>query len=453
MTSRAPTPAASIAELTRLRGQLEDLLAAFAAIRGGGVDAIMVGGPNEERLYTLTSADRPYRVIVEEMGEGAATVSERGVLLYVNRRLSNLVGRDRRDLIGTDATALVDPADRSQLINLLDAPAGQTNRAELNLAGRDGATVPALTSVTGLDIDGVLVRCLVVADLTSRRRHGREIEDANVVIAAHSADLERANTELARSNEDLAQFAYAASHDLAEPLRTITAFADLLQQRYRGRLDTDADDFIEFITSSATRMQQLIADMLAYSRVDTQAKPFTAVDAQQVFETVLADLNSRIDDTGAIVRSRTLPVLNADRTQLAQVLANLIRNALTFVAADVTPRVLVWAEPDAGAWRFTVADNGIGIPPEHRQRVFGMFKRLHTRDVYSGTGVGLAIVQKVVQRHGGIIWIEDNPGGGCRLIFTIPSADPERRPPVNATPGSNTTHPPPNETPVVPLGG
>jgi len=441
MTSRAPTPAASIAELTRLRGQLEDLLAAFAAIRGGGVDAIMVGGPNEERLYTLTSADRPYRVIVEEMGEGAATVSERGVLLYANRRLSNLIGRDRRDLIGTDVAALVDPTDRSQLITLLDAPAGRTNRAELNLAGRDGATVPALTSVTGLDIDGVLVRCLVVADLTSRRRHGREIDHANAVIAAHSADLERANTELGRSNEDLAQFAYAASHDLAEPLRTITAFADLLQQRYRGRLDTDADDFIEFITSSATRMQQLIADMLAYSRVDTQAKPFTAVDAQQVFETVLADLNSRINETAAIVRSRPLPVLNADRTQLAQVLANLIRNALTFVAADVAPRVLVWAEPDAGAWRFTVADNGIGIPPEHRQRVFGMFKRLHTRDVYSGTGVGLAIVQKVVQRHGGIIWIEDNPGGGCRLIFTIPSADPERRPPVNATPGSNTTHP------------
>ena len=228
MTSRAPTPAASIAELTRLRGQLEDLLAAFAAIRGGGVDAIMVGGPNEERLYTLTSADRPYRVIVQEMGEGAATVSERGVLLYVNRRLSNLIGRHRRDLIGTDVTALVDPADRSQLINLLDAPVGQTNRAELNLAGRDGATVPALTSATGLDIDGVLVRCLVAADLSRRRRHGREIAEANTVIAAHSADLERANTELARSNEDLAQFAYAASHDLAEPLRTITAFADLL---------------------------------------------------------------------------------------------------------------------------------------------------------------------------------------------------------------------------------
>jgi PAS domain S-box-containing protein len=365
-------------------------------------------------------------------------VSERGVLLYVNRRLSNLVGRDRRDLIGTDATALVDPADRSQLINLLDAPAGQTNRAELNLAGHDGTTVPALTSATGLDIDGVLVRCLVAADLTSRRRQGREIADANAVIAAHSADLERANTELGRSNEDLAQFAYAASHDLAEPLRTITAFADLLRQRYRGRLDADADDFIEFITSSATRMQQLIADMLAYSRVDTLAKPFTAVDAQQVFETVLADLNSRINETGAIVRSRTLPVLNADRTQLAQVLANLIRNALTFVGADVTPRVLVWAEPDGGAWRFTVADNGIGIPPEHRQRVFGMFKRLHTRDVYSGTGVGLAIVQKVVQRHGGIIWIEDNPGGGCRLIFTIPRADSAPDGPTLITPGSNT---------------
>jgi len=153
---------------------------------------------------------------------------------------------------------------------------------------------------------------------------------------------------------------------------------------------------------------------------------------------VLADLNSRINETGAIVHSRTLPVLNADRTQLAQVLANLIRNALTFVPADVTPQVLVCAEPDGSAWRFTVADNGIGIPPEHRQRVFGMFKRLHTRDVYSGTGVGLAIVQKVVQRHGGTVWIEDNPGGGSRLIFTIPRADPGPRPPVHATPGSNT---------------
>ncbi len=446
MSSRPPTPAASIAELTRLRGQLEDLLAAFAAIRGGGVDAIMVGGPNDERLYTLTSADRPYRVIVEEMGEGAATVSERGVLLYVNRRLSNLTGRDRRDLIGTDVTALVDPVDRPRLIDLLDAPAGRTNRAELNLAGRDGATVPALTSATGLDIDGVLVRCLVAADLSSRRRHGREIADANAVIAAHSADLERANTDLARSNEDLAQFAYAASHDLTEPLRTITGFADLLQQRYRGRLDTDADEFIEFITSSATRMQRLIADMLAYSRVDTQAEPFTAVDAQRVFETVLADLHSRINETGAIVHARTLPVLNADHTQLAQVFGNLIRNALTFVADDVTPRVLVWAEPDGGAWRFTVADNGIGIPPEHRQRVFGMFKRLHTRDVYPGTGVGLAIVQKVVQRHHGIVWIEDNPGGGSRLIFTIPDADPGPDGPTPATPGSHTDPQPPNET-------
>jgi len=422
MTSPRPTPAASIAELTRLRSQLEDLLAAFTAIRGGGVDAIMVGDPNEERLYTLTSADRPYRVIVEEMGEGAATVSERGVLLYVNRRLSELIGRDRRDLIGADVTALVDPADRPQLIDLLGAPAGRTNRAELNLAGRNGATVPALTSATGLDIDGVLVRCLVAADLTSRRRHGREIADANAVIAAHSADLERANTELARSNDDLAQFAYAASHDLAEPLRTITGFADLLRQRYRGQLDDDADDFIDFITSGATRMQQLITDMLAYSRVDTHANPFTAVDAQQVFDTVLADLNGRISETAAVVHGRGLPVLNADRTQLGQVFANLIRNALTFVAADVTPQILVSAEPDDGGWRFTVADNGIGIPPEHRQRVFGMFKRLHTRDVYPGTGVGLAIVQKVVQRHDGIVWIEDNPGGGSRMIFTIPHA-------------------------------
>jgi len=437
MNSPPPTPAASIEQLTRLRSQLEDLRAAFTAIRGGGVDAIMVGDPSDERLYTLTSADRPYRVIVEEMGEGAATVSERGVLLYVNHRLAELIGRDRRDLIGTDVTVLVDPADRPQLISLLRARAGHTKRAELNLAGRDGAAVPSLTSATGLDIDGVLVRCLIAADLTSRRRDERKIADANAVIAAHSAHLERANAELTRSNDDLAQFAYAASHDLAEPLRTITGFADLLRQRYRGKLDEDADDFIDFITSGATRMQQLIADMLAYSRVDTHAKPFTAVDTQDVFDAVVADLTSRINETAAIVRSRGLPVVNADRTQLAQVFANLIRNALTFVAADVTPQVQIWAEPDSAGWRFTVADNGIGIPPEHRQRVFGMFNRLHSRDVYPGTGVGLAIVQKVVQRHGGTLWIQDNPGGGSRMIFTIPTADLGPDAPTPATPSSN----------------
>jgi hypothetical protein len=424
----------STTELTRLRAQLEDLRAAFSAIRNGGVDGIMGGDPNDQKLYTLTSADRPYRVIVEDMGEGAATVSERGVLLYVNRRLASLIEREPRDLVGSDVAALVGDNDRAALDEQLSVTAGHTRRAELSLLRRDGSRFLAMTSATGLDIDGVLVRCLVVSDLTERRRVEQQIADANARIAAHAAELERANTELARSNEDLAQFAYAASHDLAEPLRSISGFADLFRLRYRGQLDADADDYIDFITSGAVRMQQLINDLLSYSRVSTRAQPLEPVDLEEVMTDVLADLNTRLAETRAIVRVDPLPVVNADRTQFTKVFANLIRNAVTFVAPGTTPAVHVFAERDDMGWRFTVADNGIGIPTAHRQRVFGMFKRLHSRDAYPGTGVGLAIVQKVVQRHSSEIWIQDNPGGGSRFTFTIPDTpstpgdDPDTRP-------------------------
>jgi PAS domain S-box-containing protein len=419
-------------DLTSLREQLTDLQAAVAAIRGGGVDGIMLGDPNNPKLYTLTSADRPYRVIVDEMGEGAATVSERGVLLYVNRRLAELIGRDRRELVGSDLSALVDGAEQPALAELLACTAGETRRAEITLTGPDGGAVSVLASVTGLDLEGLLVRCLVAADLSGRRRAEQRIAAANAAIAAHAADLERANSELTRSNDELAQFAYAASHDLAEPLRTVGGFAELLRERYRGRLDTDADEFIDFITAGTARMQQLINDLLAFSRVDSHADQFWPIDAGRVLDGVVADLGGLLGERNAVLRRGPLPVLPADATQLAQVFANVIRNAVTFVAAGVTPQVELTATPHGSAgdavhgWRFIVADNGIGIPVQHRERVFGMFKRLHTRQDYPGTGIGLAIVQKVVQRHGGEVWLEDNPDGGTRVNFTLPGAPVSR---------------------------
>jgi light-regulated signal transduction histidine kinase (bacteriophytochrome) len=171
-------------------------------------------------------------------------------------------------------------------------------------------------------------------------------------------------------------------------------------------------------------MQQLIDDLLSLSRVNTGAEPHVQVDLQAVVADAIADLTNRIGELGATVRVDTLPVLTGDRTQLLQVFTNLLRNALTFVADGTSPDVHVCAERHGGGWQFAVADNGIGIPPEHRQRVFGMFKRLHARDLYAGTGIGLAIVAKVTQRHGGRCWIEDNPGGGSRLVFTIPDPQP-----------------------------
>jgi signal transduction histidine kinase len=238
-------------------------------------------------------------------------------------------------------------------------------------------------------------------------------------------DLEQKQQELARSNEELQMFAYAASHDLSEPLRAIAGPATMLARRYRGALDADADEWIRFITDGCERMQRLITDLLAYSRVGRLEVARQAVDCNRLVQHVTTVLAARIDEAQADVRVGCLPTVIAEPTQLGEVFQNLLSNALKFAADDRAPRVEVTAEPVEFGWRFTVTDNGIGIEPRHRDRVFGMFKRLHGRDEYPGTGIGLALVKKIVERHDGSIWIEAPPSGvGTRFAFTIPAAVP-----------------------------
>jgi signal transduction histidine kinase len=230
------------------------------------------------------------------------------------------------------------------------------------------------------------------------------------------------NAELERSNGELEQFAYIASHDLAEPLRTITGFTELLGRRYTGQLDEKADRYIEHIVNGTTRMQRLIDDLLAYSRVgrmEIAPEPFALGDA---LDQVCAALSSTIAERGAVITRGPLPVVFADPPQIAQVLQNLVGNAMKFQAPGETPAVHVAAEADDGMWRVTVADNGIGIDPRFAHRVFRMFQRLHAQHEYSGTGIGLAICQRIVERNGGRIWVEPGPDGGSTFSFTLPGA-------------------------------
>lgn len=386
-----------------------------------------MGRPGDEQLYTLTSADRPYRTIVEEMGEGAATTTEAGTVLHVNRQLTRLAGSPPGDLVGTAVDRLFVAEDGDRLRSLLEAGPGETTRAELTLASATDTRVPVLVSVTGLDIEGVLVRCLVVSDLTDLHHARQLLTDAVEKSARQVVELEQTNQRLNESNAELAQFAYITSHDLSEPLRTISGFADLLQHRYADQLDAGAREMLDFISSGVTRMQQLIDDLLVYSRLDTRAGPPVDVDSHEVVASVLADLHQRITEPRATVRVDPLPVVRADRTQLGQVFANLIRNSLTFVAPGVDPRIHIHAEPAGEHRRFTVADNGIGIPDRFREQVFGMFKRLHTREEYPGTGIGLCIVQKVVRRHGGQVWIAESAEPGTQVVFTLPGPEGGRR--------------------------
>lgn len=249
-------------------------------------------------------------------------------------------------------------------------------------------------------------------------------EELRAEIAERSraeAALESQTDALAQSNAELEMFAYAASHDLSEPLRAIAGPASLIARRYRGALDDDADELIGFITDGCERMGALIADLLAYSRVGRIEEQWQPVSCNALTRRVLSALAPAIEEAGASVSVADLPTVTAEATQLAQVFQNLVSNAIKFRRLDVAPAVTIDAARSDLGWIFRVSDNGIGIHARHRDRVFGMFKRLHARDEYPGTGIGLALVKKIIDRHGGTIVITDGPNGiGTTFAFTIP---------------------------------
>ena len=255
-----------------------------------------------------------------------------------------------------------------------------------------------------------------------------ELCDANVRLSVELDERRRAElklsqyaADLARSNAELEQFAYVASHDLQEPLRMVASFSQLLAKRYQGKLDKDADEFIAFAVDGATRMQQLINDLLAYSRVGTRGKPPAPMDLNEVLAHAEANLNEAIRESGAVVTHGPLPTVDGDQVQMIQLFQNLLANAIKFRSQE-PPRIQVSAQAQEGDWLLAVQDNGIGIAPEHQERIFAIFQRLHHRREYPGTGIGLALCKKIVERHGGRIWVDSIPGQGATFNFNIPGA-------------------------------
>jgi signal transduction histidine kinase len=247
---------------------------------------------------------------------------------------------------------------------------------------------------------------LALDDITERKTVERALQ-------LHAKELER-------SNADLEQFAYVASHDLQEPLRVITRFTQLLAKRYKGKLDSDADEFVAFIVDGATRMHRLINDLLGYARLGSQAAKFAPINCEAILADAVSNLGSAIEESGAKVSHDPLPTVMGDRDQLSRLFHNLLSNAIKFHAAH-PPVVHIAARRNENEWLFSVQDNGIGIDPEYFERIFLIFQRLHRMSEYSGTGVGLAICRRVVERHGGRIWVESQSGKGSRFYFTMPS--------------------------------
>jgi light-regulated signal transduction histidine kinase (bacteriophytochrome) len=268
---------------------------------------------------------------------------------------------------------------------------------------------------------------LVIQQEMNRRRLAEEEirglnADLEKRVAERTAELAERAKDLERSNMELQQFAYVASHDLQEPLRTIASFTQLLAKRYNDKLDDKAREFINYAVDGSKRMQTLINDLLAFSRVGTQAKTLETVRCDAVLDRVLKNLKLAIQDSGAVITRDRLPVVLADEMQLGQMFQNLLGNAIKFRGSD-TPRIHVSAERQGATWKVMVRDNGIGISPDHNDRIFVIFQRLHTKTQYPGTGIGLAICKKIAERHGGRIWVEPSPGGGSTFYFTIAAGE------------------------------
>ncbi|TMI05486.1 MAG: PAS domain S-box protein [Betaproteobacteria bacterium] len=359
----------------------------------------------------LSASEALYRQTFELATAGIAHVDLSGRFMKVNRRLCEILGYGEQELIGRPVKEISHPEDR----NLTDSQRmrvrsgeKQSVRFEKRYLRKSGAIVWVDLSVAlACDASGVpQYEIALFDDITERKKA--------------EAALREAHEELKRSNAELEQFAYVASHDLQEPLRMVSSYTQLLMRRYGDKLDGDAREFTAFIVDGATRMKQLIEDLLAYSRVGTRDKNFKPVDAGSSLGRALTNLRAAIQDSGATVTHDPLPTIPCDEVQVAQLFQNLIGNALKFRKPDAAPAVHVGAADQGAEWEFMVRDNGIGIEPQYFERIFMVFQRLHDKGEYPGTGIGLAIVKKVVERHGGRIWVQSQPGAGTTFHFTMP---------------------------------
>jgi len=359
-------------------------------------------------------AEEKFRLAVEASPSGIVMVDDRGTIVLVNAETERMFGYPMGELIGKSVDVLVPARFRGQHAyhrqSFAMAPEARTMGTGRDLFGlrRDGTELPVEVGLNPIQTpQGRLVLSTIV-DITARKQTERAL--------ATQAQ------ELARSNEELEQFAYVASHDLQEPLRMISSYTELLADRYADALGDDAKRYIAYAQDGAERMRGLIDDLLAYSRVRTRGRALVATDASGALALALRNLRVAIRESSAEIEADLDGVaVLADETQLAQVFQNLIANSIKF-RRDAPPRIEIGAHRDGGVVTFAVQDNGIGVDPQYAERIFQMFERLHTREEYEGSGIGLALCHRILDRHGGTIWIESDGREGAQFFFTLRAA-------------------------------
>ena len=363
----------------------------------------------------LGKAEQRFRSLLEGAPDAMIISSEHGVISLVNSQVEKVFGYRREDLIDHNIHMLVPEWSG------LSAPAGSFK--EIRAMRKNASAFPAEISLSPLQTDEGILVISAIRDITERRAADDAIRELNTTlerrVSERTEELLKSNEALRQSNDDLNQFAYAASHDLQEPLRMVALYCELLEKKYGDRLDQQASRFISFAVNGARHMELLLKDLLAYSQAGSSAAgPAGPVNCEAVVDKALFNLQTSIQENGARITRSSLPVVRAHEVRLVQVFQNLIGNAIKYRRAEA-PVIDIRAERRAADWLFSISDNGIGIKPEYSQQIFGIFKRLHG-NTYTGTGIGLAICQRIVENYGGRIWVESTPGEGSRFQFTLP---------------------------------
>jgi PAS domain S-box-containing protein len=371
-------------------------------------------GTNTDISESAESGAR-YRGLLEAAPDAMVVVNDAGEIVLLNVQAEKQFGYSRDELVGQKVKNIIPDGFSERIIadgtrSAAEAVAQQIGTG-IELLGRrkDGSQFPIELMLSPLESsEGILVTA-AIRDISIRKKSDEH--------------LAQTVGELKRSNDDLQQFAYVSSHDLQEPLRMVSSYTQLLARRYKGRLDSDADEFIAFAVDGCNRMQGLIQDLLAYSRAGTNGKALHEVFSDEALKVALTNLRATVEQSGAVVTHDTLPAITTDETQLTQIFQNLVGNAIKYRRAE-SPEVHVSASKNGGnEWIFSVRDNGLGIDPQYFGRIFILFQRLHGRQEFEGTGIGLAICKKIVERLGGRIWVESQPEKGSTFYFALPEIE------------------------------
>ncbi|MGB6743311.1 MAG: PAS domain S-box protein [Terracidiphilus sp.] len=389
----------------------------FSPIVGFGEAIELVAGAtrnisvrkDEERH--LAHMEARYRGLLEAAPDAMVVVDKDGRIVLLNAQTEKQFGYSRDGLLDQEVRNIIPTGFAERLIadgtrTAAEALAQQIGTG-IELSGRrkDGSEFPIEIMLSPLESDGEILVTAAIRDITLRKE-----AEANLVQKIE---------ELNRSNEELEQFAYVASHDLQEPLRMVASYTQLLSKRYKGRLDSEADEFIAFAVDGATRMQRLIQDLLVYSRAGKRRLELIKVSSEVALKMALRNLSAAIIESSALVTHGPLPEIEVDESQLVQLFQNLVGNAIKYQNPGI-PRIHISAaREDETKWKFSIQDNGLGIDPKFFERIFGMFQRLHKRDEFAGTGIGLTICKRIVERHGGSISVESQPGQGSTFYFTL----------------------------------